>query len=77
MVDFLHRLPNRTSRNVLEKPYKADTPTVSFFALYSELRLALRNTLVIIVAVAYIRNFAIHQREGDLNGDDVDDDVPD
>ena len=44
--------------------------------MYSELRIALRNTLVIIVAVAYMHNFAILQREEDLNGDNVGDDMP-
>ena len=49
---------------------------MSILGLYSELPIGLRNTLVIIVTVVYMNNFAILQREGDLNGDDVDDDMP-
>ena len=47
-----------------------------FPCLHSGMRTALRNTLVIIVAVAALHNFALMQREGDMDDDDDDDDVP-
>ena len=44
------------------------------------MRTALRNNLVIVVAVAALHNFALTQREGDMDDggddDDDDDDVP-
>ena len=48
-----------------------------FPCLHSGMRTALRNTLVIVVAVAALHNFALTQREGDMDdGGDDDDDVP-
>ena len=72
--DAENRYNNARTRGVIERCF--GILKRRFPCLHSGLHTALRNTLVIIIAVAALHNLALMQREGDLDDDDVHDDVP-
>lgn len=65
---------HRRTRGIIERCFGIRKRR--FPCLRPGLRTALRNSVVVVVAIASLHNFAILQREENLDGDDVDDDVP-
>ena len=65
LIDALYRCANERCVGILKR---------GFPCLYSELRTGLQNSLVVIVAATVLHNFALMQKEVDID-EDIEDEV--